>query len=283
MKRINALDFLNKPNFTIDVYSEKGELLYPLGSEVTSEILLRAYFKKLYIKDEDENIYLEIDKDKDKDKEKETYIEPLETEVNASTERQEKVVEEVLTKSFTEKLSDDDEKTEETKAAQTLTIDPDAHLVFDETLSQDIANLSVKFAEHLGYSKNELEEIKQAAYYRNIGITSFKEKDKLSEDFKNDVGLESYKILKDKMNFPEKIAVVAKFYFKNYDVMNFKLNVNEPIPYQYLVGITNFYVERMKEMEDNDKVLILMLKEGNDKFNTFLLHKFINMMRNEEK
>ena len=281
MKRINALDFLNKPNFTIDVYAENGELLYPLGSVVTPEILLRAYFKRLYIKDEDENIYLEIDKDKDKTKG--TVTETQEPEVKESTDRQEKIVEEVLTKSFQETPSTSHKKEDETETTPTLTIDPEAHLEFDEKLSQAVAELSVRFAEHLDYATSEIAEIKQAAYYRNIGITSFTEKDKLSEDFKNDVGLESYKILKEKMNYPEKIAIVAKFYFKDYDVKNFKLNAKEPIPYQYLIGITNFYVERMQEMEDKDKVLMLMLKEGNDKFNTFLLHKFINMMRNEEK
>src|SRR5574344_1902659 len=76
MKKINALDFLDKKTFTADVYLENGVLAFQEGSEVTPDLLLRAYFKSLYIKDEDERKFLELDKYEDKSQTKEE-TEPL--------------------------------------------------------------------------------------------------------------------------------------------------------------------------------------------------------------
>src|SRR5574344_1942616 len=84
MKKVSSLDFLNKKKFSIDVYLENGVLVFPEGSEITPDILLRAYFKNLYIRDEDERKFLELDNVEDQ------------VQTPAETERKSKIVEDVL-------------------------------------------------------------------------------------------------------------------------------------------------------------------------------------------
>lgn len=49
MIKICSLDFLNREVFETDVMSVDGEVLFPSGETITPEILLRLYFKEIYI------------------------------------------------------------------------------------------------------------------------------------------------------------------------------------------------------------------------------------------
>lgn len=84
--------------------------------------------------------------------------------------------------------------------------------------------------------------------------------------------------MKDKMHLSEKVAETAKYYFKTYDVKNFKLETENMVPYYYIVGIVDFYIRGLAHA-NKERVLTKMLKLGSNRFNIYLLHKFIYMMR----
>ena len=49
MIKICSLDFLNREVFETDIMTVDGEVLFPSGEKITPEILLRLYFKEIYI------------------------------------------------------------------------------------------------------------------------------------------------------------------------------------------------------------------------------------------
>src|SRR5574344_1518624 len=257
MKKISALDFLNKEKFNTDVYLENGVIVFSEGSEVTQELLLRAYFKKLYVKDEYEKKYLEIDALEEKTNERNKADVPV---VNNEKEISKK---------------DEIENNEIVEKVEIV-----ENLKFDEELAKQVSQLSEKVSKKLGYSPNETEEIRLAAYYKDIAIKDFNTQDVTKCDFYDLVGIASYNVMREKMNFPEKVAEVAKLYFKDYNVRTFKLNKEEKPPYAHLIAITDFYVKLAKN-EGKEKALDKILKIGSNKFNIYILHKFVNIMKED--
>lgn len=49
MIKICSLEFLNKNSFDVDVLSADGSVLYSAGCEITPNLLLKLYYKDIYI------------------------------------------------------------------------------------------------------------------------------------------------------------------------------------------------------------------------------------------
>lgn len=157
----------------------------------------------------------------------------------------------------------------------------DENLKFDEAESKKIAMYSVLVGKELGMSEAVLKELEQAAYYHKIGITRFKQADLSKKNFKLTLAEESYKILLNEMVLPEKIAEVAKFYLRKYESGSFNLLIKDhsSIPFAHIVAITSYYSELRSNNHSKEEALMKMLRLGGNKFNIFILHKFIKKMR----
>ena len=83
------------------------------------------------------------------------------------------------------------------------------------------------------------------------------------------------------MNFSDKIAEGAKFYKKKYDTNEFKPkdeNLSD-IPFSHIIGIADYYKKLLDKNYTKEKALNKLLQIGGNRFNIFILHKFINKMR----
>ena len=133
----------------------------------------------------------------------------------------------------------------------------------------------------LQFSENELNELEQAGYYHNIGVINLLKKDMLSKDFKKKRGEEGYTHILKELKLSENIAITAKLYLNNYECMNFELHkAKQKIPYYQIVSLAHYYYNSSKYMP-KEYVIQSILRLGSKKFNTFILHKFVDLLKNE--
>ncbi len=314
MIKICSLDLLNKEIFEADVMTADRKVLFFTGEKITPSVILKLYFRDIYIE--------EALKEKEETKEPEVLQEIESTEKIAkklSIVNSEKFSEENLQKtphkieleeiekeevSYDIKEPSPDlvrselEKTDytiinekfdgETASVNIVNVNKEVQsseqvenfLAFDEKQASRIADYSVKIGEILNFTKNELEELKQAAYYCNIGISKFKMEDLNKKGFDKRKALKSYEIVLNEKGMSEKISEAVKFCINNYDSNTFSLD--SKIPYYHIVAITNYYEKRLSEGNSKQKTLEKMLQLGGNKFNIFVLHKFIKIMRESE-
>lgn len=157
-------------------------------------------------------------------------------------------------------------------------------LKFNEEQAKRVVHYSLEIGKSLGLSQNELEELEQAAYYHNIGDIKFKQKDLLDKDFRKKRAEEGYNyILKDK-GLSGKVADVAKLYIENYNCNTFDISkTTSATPFYHIIAITNYYDEYLTKTSSKEETIRKMLRLGRKKFNTYILHKFVTMMRNNNE
>lgn len=243
MIKICSLEFLNKEFFDVDVMSKDGTVLFKSGDKISPELLLKLYFKELYSDKEPEEIRIPV-------------VEP----------------EEIKEPEILEELP----KTEENI--------PASPLFFDEKKAQRISEYAVKIGELLEFSKEKSEELKKGAFYCKAALGEFSTKDLEDKNFKLKLANASYKIMKEELKLDEQIAETAKLYFKNYESKDLIIE-NKTLadtPYHHIVAIAECWEEMLSKNYTKEQAIEKMLKLGGNKFNIFVLHKFINMMREEK-
>lgn len=262
MIKICSLDLINKETFEADILTADGRVLYHATDKITPDKILKLYFKDIYINKPS------IDEIIPKPIKKEVIIEEKEAELI-------KQINEVSPAII------NDAKDESGVFNKITKLTSNDLLEFDEQEAKFVAESSIKIAKMLAFSSSEIEKLEKAAYYHNIGRTRFKQSDLSRKEFRKDQALAGYDILLNEKGLPQKIAETAKLYINKYDSSSFSLN--EPIPYYHIVAIANYYYSSIKKGDSREKVLAKMLKIGGNKFNIFVLHKFINLMREENE
>lgn len=170
----------------------------------------------------------------------------------------------------------------ETDEGKIIIEDPEkAPLVFDESKAKKNAEYAVKLAKMLEFSPDEIKDIEEAAYYYDIGISKFTKADLKKKNFKKAKALESYNILISEKMLPDRIADAVKFSVNDYESSSFQLT--SKIPYSHIISVTGFYSEYLIQGYSKKETLAKMLQMGGNKFNIFILHKFIKMMREENE
>ena len=284
MIKICSLDFLNRDVFDTDVMGKDGGVIIAAGENVTPEILLNLYFKEIYI---DEKFF----------EEEEIRAKELEKEIKAKTkEIKEKAVSLDLAESIVNVIKKEEKepysasagsfsqpggsaRAPEVKAEEAV---PEIkQLEFDEAKAKRVSDYAVKLANLIGMSPESIKELEQAAYHHNIGRKMFTVDDLTKPGFKKKQAAASYNILVNEMDFPEKIAEVAKDYIKRYDSGSYKLDKDflSNVSYAHIVAIVDYYDEMLSNNASKSATLEKMLQLGGNKFNIFILHKFISMMR----
>lgn len=153
----------------------------------------------------------------------------------------------------------------------------DKQLKFDEELAKRLVGYSVKLGQELGFSKAELKEIEEVAYNYNIAITQFTTDDLLKHGFRKMKVLASYEFLLKANTVSEKVIESVKLCANNYESESFALNAK--IPYHHIVAATSYYEELLAQYNSKNKALAKMMELGGNKFNIFVLHKFLRIMR----
>lgn len=153
----------------------------------------------------------------------------------------------------------------------------DKQLKFDEEVAKRLVDYSVKLGKELGFSKAELKEIEEVAYNYNIAITQFTTDDLLKRGFRKMKVRAAYEYLSKSNTVSEKVIESVKLCANNYESETFALNAK--IPYHHIVAITSYYEELLAQYNSKSKALAKMLELGGNKFNIFVLHKFIRIMR----
>lgn len=262
MIKICSLDFLNKERFEADIFTADGRILCPRGSKITPDLLLRLYFKDIYVEEWPEDVKSKTSADVEDEISRQLKSISPSVEEDSSTELEKP--EEEVAKLF--------ELTDEVPA-----VIAEEKLEFDEEEAKRVSEYALKIGKLLNFPKNRLNELEQAAYYCKIGRTRFSNLDLTQKDFNKKQALASYDILLKEKKMPEKVAEASKFYLDNYNPVTFKLD--EEIPYAHIISIASYYDASSIKQIPNDDILKKMLQLGGNKFNIYVLHKFINTMR----
>lgn len=228
MLKVCSLDFLNKEEFGTDVLSVTGEVLYASTDKITPELILKLYFKDIYIDETPKKIEIPIASE----------------EINKKPEK----------------------------------------LKFNEDQAKMIAKWSVEVGKLLSFEETELEELELAAYNHKIGYLKLREDKLENKDFKIMCAEAGYKYLTKEKNYPERVAEVTKLYLEKYDPNKFDINkIDLKIPFYHIVAITSYYYEYYTKTSSKDEALKKMLRLGGKRFNPYVLHKFVNYMRNNDE
>jgi len=148
---------------------------------------------------------------------------------------------------------------------------------FDKAQAEKIINHSVKLGRILNFSQKELIELQQVAAYYNIGLTNLDKKDGLKQEFRKNKVMKSYNELIQRENISNEIAEMVKSSANSYDTKTFTLN--SKIPSNHIVAISSYYEESLALNNSKQATLLKMLQLGGNRFNIFILHKFIKLMR----
>lgn len=298
MIKVCSLDFLNRDVFETDIMGKNGTVLFPTGSVITPEILLNLYFKEIYV---DDNFFEEEEKKDALAKQVEANVDVatrLEKNLESTTDSKEterkiysagvSFAGKVDTKSspraaaFSASMRGSESDIDNDNAAEVEKKEAPAQLEFDEVKAKRVSGYATNLGKSIGIPESELKELEQAAYYYTIGRKMFTTEDLGRPGFKKKQAAASYNILLNEMDFPKKIADVAKDYIEKYEPNNFKLD--KPfltnIPHAHIVAIIDFYDELLSTNLPKNEVLEKMLQLGGSRFNIFVLHKFVSMMRN---
>lgn len=272
MIKISSLDFLNREVFDIDVMAKDGTVLFSAGEPITPEVILNLYFKEIYV--EQDYCALEEEETSSVKKTEEDMMQQvaalkLDSQLETNTMVVAESIEQVEDKEVEAEIAI---KQTEEKADETLK--------FDEEQAKRIAEYSCMLGKIISMPEKDLKELELAAYYHKVGRKMFTNADLAQPDFKKRQAEASYNIMLKEMKFPEKVAEVAKFYLKRYNTIDFKLDKEfcSNIPYSHIVSIVSYYDEQL-EISSKEEALAKMLQSGGNRFNIFVLHKFINMMR----
>lgn len=158
----------------------------------------------------------------------------------------------------------------------------DEMLVFDEAQALRVSKYSLEMAKILGWDEKECKDLQQAAYYHNVGDIEFTKKDKLLKGYRQRRAEAGYNHLFKTLGLPDRVAEVSKLYVTNYDTESFELDKKNRsnIPFYQIVAIASYYDEFLMNTSSKKEAIMKMLRLGGNKFNLFLLHKFLYKMRN---
>jgi len=156
--------------------------------------------------------------------------------------------------------------------------EPPVQLKFDEEVAKEMETNAEKLAKMFGFTPREIEDIKKTAHYCNASLDQFTTADIKKKDFGVKKAKLSYDMIQDKLGFSEMVKDSILSHENPYDSALFGLA--KKIPYAHIVSIvSNYYTLRQMYKGDKEKTLRRMLEYGGNKFNIFVLHKFIRMMR----
>lgn len=254
MINVCSLDFLNRDVFDTDIMTSDGKVLCSSGDKVTPEMLLKLYFRKIYINKPQVEEILDLataNVAAGVCVPRELASSPTFTESHSGGPKI------ASTSKFIEENSE--VELDETVDSELIEFDEiltDSQLDFNEAQAKRIAELSIKLGKILNFPKNELENLEKAAYYYN--------------------SVSAQQLLKE-IGISKDIMEIINSCSSDYESENF--NLDSQIPYSHIISIAGYYEKMLEKCGSKQETILKMLQIGGNKFNIFILHKFLKMVR----
>lgn len=156
------------------------------------------------------------------------------------------------------------------------------NLEFDKAHAKGVMQLSCNLGLAIGMSDEKIEELKQASYCYKIGRIKLALEDLMGASFEKKQADIGYNLLTLEMKMSKQVAEVTKMYLMDYNCAEFALDADNPsdVSYAHIVAIVDYYDKLIgKGSVSKDEALDRMLKLEGNKFNNFVLQKFVNIMR----
>jgi len=284
MHRIIPLDLVGNDKLTFDLYNDKGHIIYKNGEILTRELLIKFCHEKVFIKEKQK-----ISKHKSVIPE---HVASTLVNISKSILKKIRANEKPdisacneATDIILEEVNNNLEK-----------IDCISQLrIFDEyTFSHtvNVASMSSAVGIILGLDENELKDLALGALLHDVG-KMLVPKDVLNkpamlapEEFEimKSHSLLGYRYILDNINLPEKIAKVALDHQENYGGGGYPNGLKgKEIDFNaQITAIADVYDaltsnKVYKKAVDSDKAINIMLSEGKERFNPFILSQFIKI------
>ncbi|EKE04527.1 MAG: hypothetical protein ACD_20C00052G0002 [uncultured bacterium] len=303
MRRIIPLELVGSEKLDFDLYDEKGEIIYKSGDELTPNFLMMLSYKKVYRKSEPVSLDFET---KNIDTPKET-IEYKSLISQTATTSLIKNARQVLKATFNkdrpaiavcnatrdiivEEVGSNIEKIECISQLR----------IFDEyTFSHtiNVSSMSTALGIVLGFNETDISDLALGALLHDIGKMEVP-KDILNKPGKLDPdefqymrshSLLGYQYIKKKMGYDDKVAQVALEHQERYGGGGYPngLKGKEISLFSQVTAIADVYDALIsnrvyKRAIASPDAIKIMLSEGSESFNPYMLYKFIYMANYKE-
>ena len=295
MRPILPLELVGNEKLDFDLYDDKGQAVYKNGEALTPDVLIKLCSIKIFVKDESAEKSSDTANNQKILKHKSVIPDQVaKTLVNIS-----KNILKRIHANEKPDIASCNEATDiivEEVSINLEKIDCISQLkIFDEyTFSHtlNVSTMSTALGMSLGLDENELKELAMGALLHDIG-KMLVPKDILNkpalldaEEFEimKSHSLLGYRYILDKINLPDKIAKVALDHQENYGGGGYPngLKGTEINFYAQITAIADTYdaltSNRIyKRAIDSDSAIDIMLSEGSDRFNPYILNQFINI------
>lgn len=298
MRCIIPLELVGNEKLEFDLYNDKGQIVYHKGEKLTPGLLIKLCHEKVFADDgtPSENTAPNSSNNQGLLKHKSIIPEQVaKTLVNLSktllnkirsNEKPDIAACNEATEIIYEEVSNNLEK-----------IDCISQLkIFDEyTFSHtvNVSTMSSALGMTLGLEENEVKELALGALLHDIG-KMLVPKDILNKPAKLEPdefeimkshSLLGYRYILDNINLPDKIAKVALDHQENYNGSGYpnSLKGSEINLYAQITAVADVYdaltSNRVyKRAVDSDKAIEIMLSENKDRFNPYILNKFMMLV-----
>jgi len=239
MIKAYALDFLNNEFYDKDVISEDGKMLFSAKDPVTSDALLKLYYKNIYV----QNPITENKLDTKNNYNKQESTSYSESGLIGSNQNK------YATANFND-VSIMEESIESVGVSNQV-LEESSSDCKRKDFCNEIIEYSTKIGVLLEFSADEIQELEKLAYYYVIDTMG--------------------------KPVPSNMEKLVNRCYNGYKIEEFALI--KKVPYQHIIFIVNYYVETLKQTRSKQKTISKMLQLGSNKFNPFVLHKFLHMMK----
>ena len=259
MRKICSLDFIQIAQLPTDVLDSYGNVVLQANTSPDEQWILKNYFKDLYT----EEVKIIIQKPESV----ENKVVLDEKSVGACDD---------VTGAITDDLSND-QADDDNLVVEEETLDTNLKAFSEEKIAK-ISEVAFELASMFGYDNSEKEKLKLIATYFNASLNQFTKKDLLDKKFSANKANKSYEMLNTKAGIPDDVKLALKNIIEPYDTVKF--NLSNKIPLNHIMTPIYVYEDLMLKFNNNkDKVLEKMLQYGGNRFNIFVLHKFLKIMR----
>lgn len=299
MRRIVPLELVGQDSLAVDIYDEKGSLIYKKGEAVTPGLLMKICNMSIFVKDSS----ADTEGSKSKGLLKYKSIIPDETAKTLVS------ISKNLLKPVSENTVTDESLCKE--AAYIIIDEVENSLEKIECISQlkiideylfshtvNVSTISAAIGMVLGFDMEEVKELAIGALLHDIG-KMLVPKDILNKPAKLDPEeltimrshtLLGYRYILDKIKMPDKIAKVALDHQENYDGSGYPngLKGKEINLYAQVTAIADVYdaltSNRVyKRAVDSDTAIETMLAEREARFNPYIFARFMHLVDYKNK
>lgn len=307
MKKIVIFEYTGQTSLDFDIYNSFGNIVYKKNEPLTPELMLKLSMSNIYKADGDEPLSSNVQQKPKTPKKENTLTSAYAKEIaDYLMDNTKKILHQVENGEIpdnsvceaTRKIIIDEieSKIDEVESIHQFRI------IDDYTFSHaiNVSSLCAAIAMKFDFSEKEIEEITLAGLLHDIGKSKI-DKEILMKpkplapnelEIMKQHTIYGYDIIKNKLELPEKIALVALEHQEKYGGGGYpkKLKGKEISLFAQITSIADVYDALVSKRVYKDPMspsdaLKIMLSDGSKAFNPFILYKFVYLVnyRNSEE